>query len=102
MKLSQAELERGETTNSITRIMSDTGLSEESARQHIRNLIDETWKKMIEDANSGESPFSKSFVETAMNLARIAQCQYQHGDGHGNPDARSKNRVLSLLIDPVQ
>nr|WBW04279.1 terpene synthase [Ficus benjamina] len=98
---SSVELERGESINSISRIMSDTGLSEESTRQHIRNLIEETWKQMNKDATSGESPFIKPFLETAINLARIAQCQYQHGDGHGNPDAKSKNQVLSLIIDPI-
>lgn len=82
--------------------MSDRGLSEEYARQDIRNLIEETWTKMNKDATSDDSPFAKPFVETAINLARIAQCQYQHGDGHGNPDAGSKNRVLSLLIYPIQ
>lgn len=97
----QAELERGETANSISCIMSDTGLSEESARQHLRNLIEETWKQMNKDTMSGESPFTKPFIETAINLARIAQCQYQHGDGDGNPDTKSKNRVLSLIIDPI-
>nr|BAS30550.1 isoprene synthase [Ficus septica] len=99
---SSAELERGETTNSISCIMSDTGLSEESARQHLRNLIEETWKQMNKGTMSGESPFTKPFMETAINLARIAQCQYQHGDGHGNPDTKSKNRVLSLIIDPIK
>nr|BAS30551.1 isoprene synthase [Ficus virgata] len=99
---SSAELERGETTNSISCIMSDTGLSEESARQHLTNLIEETWKQMNKDTMSGESPFTKPFMETAINLARIAQCQYQHGDGHGNPDTKSKNRVLSLIIDPIK
>ncbi|GMN28019.1 hypothetical protein TIFTF001_001892 [Ficus carica] len=99
---SSAELERGETANSISCIMSDNGLSEESARQHLRNLIEETWKQMNKDTMSGESPFTKPFMETAINLARIAQCQYQHGDGHGNPDTKSKNRVLSLIIDPIE
>ncbi|GMN58047.1 hypothetical protein TIFTF001_027146 [Ficus carica] len=99
---SSAELERGETTNSISCIMSDTGLSEESARQHLRNLIEETWKQMNKDTMSGESSFTKPFMETAINLARIAQCQYQHGDGHGNPDTKSKNRILSLIIDPIK
>lgn len=28
----------------------------------------------------------RGFVEAAMNLARMSQCIYQHGDGHGRPD----------------
>uniref|UniRef100_A0A5B7B6Z2 Terpene synthase metal-binding domain-containing protein n=1 Tax=Davidia involucrata TaxID=16924 RepID=A0A5B7B6Z2_DAVIN len=98
---STAELERGETANSITCYMRDTGLSEEHARVYIRGLIDDTWKKMNEDGVAN-SPFAKPFVETVFNLARIAQCTYQHGDGHGAPDIRSKNRVSSLIIEPIK
>ena len=100
----QEELEIGKTASSILCIMREGGLSEESARQFIRDLIEENWKKMNKNvlADSDKSPFSKPFVETAVNLARIAQCQYQHGDGHGRPDSRSKNRVISLIIDPIK
>lgn len=80
--------------------MSESGDSEELAREHIKTLIDEAWKKMnkIRVANS---PFEDHFVDTAINLARIALCVYQYGDGHGAPDNRSKNRVLSVIIEPI-
>ncbi|XVE49792.1 hypothetical protein DITRI_Ditri01bG0110100 [Diplodiscus trichospermus] len=97
---SKHELERGESANSITCYMKETGCSEASARQHIIDLIDKSWKKMNRCKIDG-SPFAKHFVETAINLARISQCIYQHGDGHGCPDNRSKNRVLSLIVDPI-
>ncbi|MBA0750935.1 hypothetical protein Gogos_002311 [Gossypium gossypioides] len=48
-----------------------------------------------------DSPFAKHFVETTTNLARISTCVYQHGDGHGCPDNISKNRIQSLIVDPV-
>lgn len=97
-------LEGGETANSILCLMRDSDLSEDSARQYIRILIEENWKKMNKDilSPSDYSTFSKGFVDTTVNLARIAQCTYQHGDGHSSPDSTSKNRVLSLLIDPIQ
>nr|POE80650.1 putative terpene synthase 12 [Quercus suber] len=97
---SMAELERGETANSILCYMRETGLSEDFAREHISNLIDKTWKKMNKDRFS-DSPFEEPFLETAINLARISHCTYQHGDGHGAPDSRSKDRVLSLIIEPI-
>ncbi|KAM4103741.1 hypothetical protein ACJW30_06G101000 [Castanea mollissima] len=97
---SMAELERGETANSILCYMRETSLSEDFAREHISNLIDKTWKKMNKDRFS-DSPFEEPFLETAINLARISHCTYQHGDGHGAPDSRSKDRVLSLIIEPI-
>ncbi|PON48548.1 Isoprenoid synthase domain containing protein [Parasponia andersonii] len=43
-----------------------------------------------------------TFVEISINLARIARCTYQRGDAHGAPYSRLKNRVLSLIIDPIK
>ncbi|KAK3013235.1 hypothetical protein RJ639_009053 [Escallonia herrerae] len=89
---STAEIERGETANSIRRYMTETGLLEELAREHIKSLVDEVWKKMNKYLVD-DSPFAKTFIERAIDLARIAQCTYQYGDGHGAPDRRSKNRI---------
>ncbi|XP_012084664.1 isoprene synthase, chloroplastic isoform X2 [Jatropha curcas] len=100
MGSSSAELERGETGNSITYYMNDNGVTEEVAKQHVRNLIDETWKKMNKERIEN-SILAKPFVETAFNLARIAHCIYQYGDGHSAPDERSKKRVASVIIEPL-
>ena len=80
--------------------MRETGVSEEIASKHMSNMIDRSWKKMNEE-RVVDSPFGEGLVVTAINLARIAQCTYQHGDGHGAPDKKAKNRVLSLIIEPV-
>ena len=80
--------------------MYETGASEEDARKHISYLIGETWKKLNED-RTAESPFPETFIGIATNLARMAQCMYQHGDGHGIEDGETKDRVLSLLVEPI-
>ncbi|XP_059452036.1 probable terpene synthase 12 [Corylus avellana] len=100
LSTSAGELKRGETVNSIHCYMRETGVSEEIASKHMRNMIDRTWKKMNEE-RVVDSPFGEDLVVTAINLARIAQCTYQYGDGHGAPDKKAKNRVLSLIIEPV-
>lgn len=98
----QAELETGETANSISCMKRASAISdEESARKHLSNLIENSWKKMNKDASSASSPFTKEFVAAATNLARIAQCTYQYGDGHGAPDKRAKNRILAVIVQPV-
>ncbi|KAB2610581.1 tricyclene synthase EBOS [Pyrus ussuriensis x Pyrus communis] len=79
-----AEVERGETANSISCMMRGSlHISEESAH------------------GASATPFTKQFVKAARNLARISQCIYQYGDGHGAPDTRAKNRILSVIIDPI-
>ncbi|KAK4577394.1 hypothetical protein RGQ29_027762 [Quercus rubra] len=95
-----AELETGKTANAIHCYMRETSLSEKRACKDIRNMVDRTWKKINEE-RVVDSSFGEPFVEIAINLARIAQCTYQYGDGHGAPDERAKNQVLSLMIEPV-
>ncbi|KAE8077315.1 hypothetical protein FH972_015887 [Carpinus fangiana] len=96
---SKDELERGDVPKSIQCYMNETGASEKYAREYIKSMISETWKKMNKGVVS--SPFSQTFIEIATNLARMAQCMYQHGDGHGVEDRETKDRVLSLLIHPI-
>ncbi|KAJ1375497.1 Terpenoid cyclases/protein prenyltransferase alpha-alpha toroid [Sesbania bispinosa] len=97
---SMAELQRGEAASSIMCYMHENGVSEEGANEYIQSLLNQTWKKMNKDRVT-HSPFPKPFVETAINLARIAQCTYQYGDGHGAPDTASKNRIRSLILEPI-
>lgn len=78
--------------------MHEIGVSEELAREHIRNMSAAIWKKMNEENQIGrEHRFSKHFVETTINLAWIARCTYQYGD----PNARANKRVLSTIIEPI-
>ncbi|KAL6328050.1 hypothetical protein AAG906_033318 [Vitis piasezkii] len=84
------ERKRGDVPKSIQCHMYETGASEEDAR-NISYLIGET----------SESPFPETFIGIATNLARIAQCMYQHGDGHGIEDGEPKDRLLSLLVEPI-
>jgi (-)-alpha-terpineol synthase len=81
--------------------MNETGASEEDAREYIRSLISATWKKMNGEKFVSHHPFSPTFIEIAMNIARMSQCMYQHGDGHSVEDGETKDRVLSLLIHPI-
>ncbi|KAL9297600.1 hypothetical protein ACSQ67_023496 [Phaseolus vulgaris] len=89
-----------EAASSIPCYMRESGASEEGAYKHIFSLLNETWKKMNKDRVS-QSPFPKAFVETAINLARNSHCFYQFGDGLGAPDSTAKNRIRSLIIEPI-
>uniref|UniRef100_A0A2C9UU87 Uncharacterized protein n=1 Tax=Manihot esculenta TaxID=3983 RepID=A0A2C9UU87_MANES len=98
---SSGELDRGETINSISCYMDEHGVSEEYARKEINKMIDNAWKKMNQYNQTEVNSFTKLFIEASINLARISQCVYQHGDGHGAPDTNSKKRVVSLIIEPI-
>ncbi|KAK0580096.1 hypothetical protein LWI29_036337 [Acer saccharum] len=94
------EMKRGDVPKSIQCYMHKIGASEEEAREHIRGLISATWVKMNKE-RIGNHHISNTFAGVAMNLARMAQCMYQFGDGHGVPDKETKHRVLSLIINPI-
>ncbi|XP_044473191.1 probable terpene synthase 12 [Mangifera indica] len=100
LSTSKAEVERGEIVNSIFCYMQETSLSEEVAREDIKKLIEKTWKQMNKDL-SEKHPFSEVFMATTFNLARMARCIYQHGDGLGAPDVRFKKIVHLVIIDPI-
>ncbi|KAJ6761465.1 TERPENE SYNTHASE 10-LIKE [Salix koriyanagi] len=97
---SSDELKRGDVSKSIQCYMYETKVSEEKARDHIKNLIGNTWKK-INDYRYANPRTSQTFIGVAMNLARMAQCMYQYGDGHGVGDLETKDRVKSILIEPL-
>ncbi|XP_054817636.1 myrcene synthase, chloroplastic-like [Prosopis cineraria] len=78
--------------------MNETGTSEEEAYEYVHTLMCQTWKKVNEAVH--DSAFSPSFTEIAMNLARMAQYMYQHGDGHGE-DSHINLRMISLLGHPI-
>lgn len=82
--------------------MNDTGASENIAREYIGHLIDETWKKLNKtEFENNYSVYPRVFIERVKNLARMAQCMYQYGDGHGMGYQETKDRVMSLLIEPI-
>ncbi|CAA2977600.1 terpene synthase 10-like isoform X2 [Olea europaea subsp. europaea] len=66
------ELERGDVPKSIQCYMNETGASKDESCKHIRFLICETWKKINKDRDAN-CPFSQTFIEIALNLARMAQ-----------------------------
>ena len=80
--------------------MNDTGASEDSAHEHIKHLIDETWKK-LNTVDVENSFYPRVLMEIAKNIARMAQCIYQHGDGHGAEHQKINDIVMSLLIQPI-
>ncbi|KAK9145114.1 hypothetical protein Sjap_005017 [Stephania japonica] len=95
-----AEPEKGDVAKSIQCYMKEKGVSEEVNREYIKHLIGEIWKKLNKE-RVDYSLFSKPFIGNAVNLARMAQCMYQYGDGHGDSDGHTKNKVLPLLVEPL-
>nr|GEW53759.1 (E)-beta-ocimene synthase, chloroplastic-like [Tanacetum cinerariifolium] len=98
---SSAEIESGKTATTISCYMHENDVSEEVARGYVKLLIDEAWSKLTKARVAYSSEFKDPFFDMAINLARASHCAYQYGDGHGAPDDRVKDLVMSVLIDPI-
>ncbi|XP_076911991.1 (E)-beta-ocimene synthase, chloroplastic-like [Bidens hawaiensis] len=97
---SSDEIEQGKTANAITCFMHENDVCEELAREHINKLIEEAWRKLIKEYVACTQELANPFIDMPINLARISLCSY-YGDGHGAPDARAKDKVSSVIIEPI-
>ncbi|KAL3752995.1 hypothetical protein ACJRO7_000399 [Eucalyptus globulus] len=102
LSTSSHELARGDNSKALECYMNETGASEEAAREHIRHLVRETWKKMNKEVFE-DYPFSGfgPFLSACLNLARASHCFYDHGDGHGLPGHQTKDHVVSTIFEYV-
>lgn len=97
---SSDEIARGDNPKSIQCYMHETGATEQEAREHVRYLIHETWKKLNAEILK-PYPFSKKFMGIPMDLARTAQCFYEAGDAYGIQDQETHGRLVSLFVKPI-
>ncbi|KEH38237.1 terpene synthase 10 isoform X2 [Medicago truncatula] len=93
------ENETGDIPKSIQCYMNETGASEVEACEYVKSMMFIEWKKMNKEAHG--SSFSQCFIDTAVNLARMALFMYHHGDGHTIQAPEIKNRITSLVFQPI-
>ncbi|KAF5472878.1 hypothetical protein F2P56_009546 [Juglans regia] len=95
---SSAEVERGDAPSSIVCYMREKNVSEEMARKYIKGMIDESWKKL-----NGEclTQMPMQLKQTFVNIARVVEGLYHQGDGFGVQDGDKRNKIKSLLLEPL-
>ncbi|XXG62969.1 hypothetical protein AAC387_Pa05g1251 [Persea americana] len=102
MGTSTDEIARGDVPKSIQCYMHEANVSEAIAREHIRGLIDETWKEMNKEYVTNHV-FPRAFADAAVGLARRAECVYVNGDGFGRNQSNLEinGQVMSLVVEPI-
>ncbi|KAH9727538.1 TPS27 [Citrus sinensis] len=102
---SSDEIQRGDVSKSIQCYMHETGASEEAAREHIKDLIRQMWKKVMMDvcraSNDKDPPLFQTKNEIILNPLRVAHFIYLHGDGHGAQKQETMDEVFALLFQPI-
>ena len=96
--ISKAEVSRGDVTKSVQCYMIKESATEE-VQDHIKGLISFAWRKLNEA--SARNLYPKSIIKMSLNMARAAQCIYQYGDGIGTSTGLIKDRLTSLIVDPI-
>ncbi|KAL9448327.1 hypothetical protein AB3S75_015744 [Citrus x aurantiifolia] len=81
--------------------MHETGASEEVAREHIKDMMRQMWKKVNAYRADKDSPLSQTTVEFILNVVRVSHFMYLHGDGHGAQNQETMDVVFTLLFQPI-
>ncbi|KAH9751588.1 Beta-myrcene/(E)-beta-ocimene synthase 2 [Citrus sinensis] len=98
---SSDEIRRGDVPKSIQCYMHETGASEEVAREHIKDMMRQMWKKVNAYRADKDSPLSQTTVEFILNVVRVSHFMYLHGDGHGAQNQETMDVVFTLLFQPI-
>ncbi|KAH9685722.1 Beta-myrcene/(E)-beta-ocimene synthase 2 [Citrus sinensis] len=95
---SSDEIQRGDVPKSIQCYMHETGASEEVAREHIKDMMRQMWKKLNAYRADKNSPLSQTTVEFILNVVRVSHFMYLHGDGHGAQNQETTDVVFACNI----
>ncbi|PKU67752.1 Alpha-terpineol synthase, chloroplastic [Dendrobium catenatum] len=95
-----AEIQRGDVPKSIQCYVKEKNVSESAARDYIRCLIRNYWKKLNKE-HALSSNYVKSFRKVLVDIPRAAQCFYQYGDGYGEPDGETREQIICIIIEPI-
>ncbi|GAB2240261.1 hypothetical protein Droror1_Dr00020779 [Drosera rotundifolia] len=72
------------------------GSSVDSAREHVQQMISDTWTRLNEDYIS-PNPFSIPYKKICLNLARIVPLMYIYDDNHNLPMLERHMKTLLSL-----
>ncbi|KAF3777164.1 (-)-alpha-terpineol synthase, partial [Nymphaea thermarum] len=107
LQRSRVEFGRGNLPRSVQIYMNEARVAEEQARQHIRKLLRDAWRRLnremlLAQQQQQQTAFSRSFMNVALNIARVSQCMYDFEDGVGVLEHESMDHVYSLIAEPIQ
>ncbi|CAL5406280.1 unnamed protein product [Camellia sinensis] len=81
--------------------MREHGVSEKEACGKIREMVDIAWKDINEELQNRNGLFPLSLLLPALNLSRMMEVIYGHGDGYTNSKGRTKDIIISVLVNPI-
>ncbi|XP_026395394.1 terpene synthase 10-like isoform X2 [Papaver somniferum] len=93
---------RGDVPKAIQCYMHQTGADERAACEHINRCMNDNWKRMNKERLTERCILPQAFIDSMSNMTRMAQYIYQHGDGYGVSDFGTKEKIMSIVVEPIQ
>ena len=97
MKLEQ---ERVHVASIIQLYMNENGSTYEEACEKCRRMAADAWKDINKECLK-PLPAPMPILMRIVNLTRAIEVFYHHRDGYTNPTYETKERVLSVLVNPI-
>ncbi|CAL5374479.1 unnamed protein product [Camellia sinensis] len=97
----KVEQERGDAPSGVQCYMREHGVSEEEACGKIREMVDIAWKDINEELQNPNRLLHLPLLLPTLNLSRMMEVIYGHGDGYTNSKGQTKDIIISLLVNPI-
>ncbi|CAL5376190.1 unnamed protein product [Camellia sinensis] len=92
---------RGDAPSGVQCYMREHGVSEEEACGKIREMVDIAWKDINEELQNPNRLLPLPLLLPTLNLSRMMEVIYGHGDGYTNSKGQTKDMIISLLVNPI-
>ncbi|KAL8266833.1 hypothetical protein R6Q59_004177 [Mikania micrantha] len=94
------EQERNHVASSVECYMKQYGVSEEHTRDLFSKLVEDSWK-VINQESLRPTDVPRPLLMPPINLARVCDVLYAHGDDYNHAGKEMINYIKSLLVRPI-
>ncbi|XP_020590461.1 terpene synthase 10-like [Phalaenopsis equestris] len=97
---SMEEIKRGDVPKSIQCYMNEKNVSEHAARDYIKCLLKNYWKKLNREHRIF-SKFLEPFRKALLDVPRTALYFYNDRDGYAKSNSETKDQIKCVIIEPI-
>ncbi|XP_052178614.1 (-)-germacrene D synthase-like [Diospyros lotus] len=94
------EQERGHVASAVECYMEQYGASEEEAVVELKKQVGEAWKDINAEMLQ-PTKVAMPLLVRVLNLARVINFLYSHGDGYTHPVTKVKDIITSLFVQAI-
>ncbi|KAG9444302.1 hypothetical protein H6P81_015642 [Aristolochia fimbriata] len=95
------EQERGHVASAVQSYMKEhPGCSEEEACKKLREIVEVHWKDINEECLE-PAPVPVPLLQRILNLSRVMEMLYQHGDGYTFSNTYTKERIEAMFVNAI-